>query len=280
MATPVASSTIPELIKQKLAAFERIRPEFEKCFHFLQDVHGQKRFAAFPVASSVYYLHALWLCECKDRLLSVYKNIQRYEGRRCLELLRQWQEGDTAEVIEFLSYKLDMLPLGDITRQLQEARRLPTNEESEGLIKRLEHGRLVMLNRGMNLMRALDAIFSLSDDALLVEVRAACQQYGHTAEQIELQLAEMNSPLYAYRLHQALAQQNMTLMNKLGITVLTQPTDAPGDRTQAVLDPEELLSPFAIHVIKGYQQLRAPEYNNRLGVRFIDRPERSDTMEI
>src|SRR5712672_3373761 len=91
-----------ELVKQKLQAFEQLQAEFETYFPFVQDVHGLKRFSAFPVADSVRYLHALWVCECKDRLLSIYKNISRYEGRECLEHLRNWQAGDTASVVAFL----------------------------------------------------------------------------------------------------------------------------------------------------------------------------------
>jgi hypothetical protein len=81
-----------KLAKQKLEAFERLQPEFEASFHFVQQVHGQRRFSTFPVMESVHYLHALWICECKDRLLSIYKNIERFEGRYCLDLLRRWQE--------------------------------------------------------------------------------------------------------------------------------------------------------------------------------------------
>ncbi len=62
-----------KLAEQKLAAFERLQPEFEASFRFVQEVHGQRRFATFPVAEMVHYLHALWICECKDRLLSVSK---------------------------------------------------------------------------------------------------------------------------------------------------------------------------------------------------------------
>ncbi len=116
MSEPLTTPVTPELIKQKLAAFERLHGEFEASFRFVQDVHGQQRFTLFPVANSVRYLHALWVCECKDRLLSIYKNIKRYEGSYCLELLRRWQEGDTAGVVDFLNRKLDMLPFADITR--------------------------------------------------------------------------------------------------------------------------------------------------------------------
>jgi hypothetical protein len=48
-----------KLAEQKLAAFERLQPEFEASFRFIQEVHGQRRFATFPVAEMVHYLHAL-----------------------------------------------------------------------------------------------------------------------------------------------------------------------------------------------------------------------------
>src|SRR5438105_12133661 len=98
--------TTQELVNQKLQAFEQLQAEFEASFRFVQQVHGQQRFTSFPIADSVRYLHALWVCECKDRLLSIYKNITRYEGRYCLELLRFWQEGDAAGVVAFLQRKL------------------------------------------------------------------------------------------------------------------------------------------------------------------------------
>ncbi len=261
---------IPELVEQKLAAFERIQPEFEACFRFMQEVHGQKRLASFPVEKVVYYLHALWVCECKDRLLSVYKNIRRYEGHHCLELLRAWQEGRSSDVVAFLTMKLDMLSFTDITTQLEEAR---GQQEAQALADRLQHGRLVLLNRGMNLLHALEALFSLSDEALLIEVRSACQQYNHTPAQIEAQLAEAETPLYTYRPHQLLAQQNMMVMNRLDVDVLTQPADLPGERTEHTTSSTEPLAPFAEQVINGYLTLCAPLYNNRRGVRFVDRVE-------
>ncbi|MGH2481057.1 MAG: hypothetical protein ACRDHW_15485 [Ktedonobacteraceae bacterium] len=251
-------------------AFERIQPEFEACFRFTQEVHGQKRLAAFSVAEVVYYLHALWLCECKDRLLSAYKNIRRYEGRRCLELLRSWQAGRNAEVVAFLTNKLDMLSFNDITARLEEAR----NQQGESaLADRLQHGRLVLLNRGMNLLHALEALFSPSEEALLQEVRAACRQYNHSPAQIKAQLAELETPLYTYRPHQLLAQQNMVAMNRLDVDVLAQPTDIPGTRTWYTASSTEPLAPFAEQVISGYLALHAPLYNNRRGVRFVDRVE-------
>jgi len=259
---------IPELVQQKLAAFERIQAEFEECFRFQQEVHGQKRFSSFPVGKIVFYLHALWLCEIKDHLLSVYKNIRRYDGKRCLELLRDWQAGQNAPVVAFLFQKLDIPSFADITTQIEKARR---QDGDETRARRLEHGRLVLLNRGMNLMHAFEAIFSLSEKDLLAEVRPACEQYGHTPEQIEQQLADLQSPLYTYRPHQLLARRNMLVMNKLDIDVLAQSADLPGERSQRVQPSTGPLPPFADHVIDGYLPLLAPIHNNLRGVRFIDR---------
>ena len=153
------STTTQELIQQKLAAFEQIEAEFSTSFRFKQDVHGQKRFSSFPLDYSVRYLHALWVCECKDRLLSIYKNITRYEGERCLELLRGWQEGNSADVVEFLQQKLDMLPFGELTRQYHHA----LQEGGEyGLAQRLEHGRAILLNRGINLMHVTGCNFRVT----------------------------------------------------------------------------------------------------------------------
>src|SRR5712692_5374149 len=137
------------IVRQKLTAFEQLQAEFEECFRFVQDVHGQKRFPTFSVADSVHYLHALWICECKDRLLSIYKNIERYEGRYCLELLQRWQEGEIVDVVAFLHRKLDGFPFAELTRQIEEAKAPP--QADDGLTRRLVHGRLVLLSRGMNL---------------------------------------------------------------------------------------------------------------------------------
>ncbi len=269
--------TAEGLIKQKLAAFEQLQAEFEECFHFVQDVHGQQRFPTFSVADSVHYLHALWVCECKDRLLSIFKNISRYEGRRCLELLLSWQDGDTATVVDFLYRKLDMLPVADITRQLHQAL---YHDNDKHLARRLRHGRLVMLNRGTNLMHALDAIFAVEEDLLVKEVQIACVQYRHNPSQIEEQIAEMDTPLYSYVPHPSLAQRNMVLMNKLGVDVLSRPTDLPGQRSWRVLEPAEPLSPFAEQVIEGYQDMTSPQFNNLKGHRFVDRHERSNDLQV
>jgi len=267
MATPFKAET-QRLIEQKLEVFERIRPDFEASFRFLEDMHGQQRFTALTIADAVRYLHARWICECKSRILSIAKTSKEYEGRRCLELLQQWQAGNTASTIDFLNHKLDMLPLSDITRQLQE---LPAQETK--LAERLLHGRHVMLNRGMNLITLLDALFAPTQDHLIEEVRIACRQYGHESEQIERQMDEMNAPLYSYVPHQSLAQRNMLIMNALSVRVEAGPSDLPGHRTARVLPPKESPRPFAEEVIKGYQELTAPFHNNVKDVPFVDRPE-------
>ncbi|MBV9615989.1 MAG: hypothetical protein JO031_11090, partial [Ktedonobacteraceae bacterium] len=95
-------------------------------------------------------------------------------------------------------------------------------------------------------------------------------------EQIERQLEEMNSALYSYVPNQVLAQRNMMVMNALGINVTFRPSDLPGLRSWRVLPPTEPLSPYAEHVVEGYQELISPFHNNIKGDRFVDRPERSD----
>ena len=256
------------LIEQKLEAFERIQPDFEASFRFVEDMHGQQRFTTLTITGAVRYLHARWICECKSGLLSIAKTNKEYEGRRCLELLQQWQSGDTASVIDFLNHKLDMLPLADITRQLQQ---LPVQNTKQA--ERLLHGRHVMLNRGMNLITLLDALFTQMQEQLIEEVKGACRQYHHEPEQIQQQLEEMNSPLYSYVPHQSLAQRNMLVMNSLSVRVEAKPTDLPGHRTSRVLPPEESPHPFAEEVIRGYQELTSPIHNNVKDVPFVDRPE-------
>jgi hypothetical protein len=275
MATIVA---VPQLVQQKLEAFTRLEPEFEDCFQFVQDVHGQKRFSAFPVVYIVRYLHSLWICECKTSLLSVSRTVKEYEGAICLQLLRRWQEeADMADVVAFLHRKLDMLPLADITRQIHEASRVYTDDR---LTQRLMHGRTVLLNRGINLMQALDALFALPEDALFRSVCEACTQYGHLPERIVIQLEEMQSPLYSFVPHQILAQCNMQIMNKLGVNVVQKPADIPGERSSRVTKSTEPLPPFAEHIVQGYQELTAPWHNNIMARRFVDRPEYSDAGTV
>ncbi len=263
------------LIEQKLAAFAEMQEEFGESFRFVQDMHGQRRFESFSVADAVRYLHARWICERKGRLLSVSKTTKEYEGGLCLELLQKWQKGDTASVVAFLTRRLDMLPIADITRQIHEE-----NQRGDGLLERLVHGRLVMLNRGMNLMHLLDAIFKLSEEDVLKAVRDACVQYGHTPEHIRQQLQEVDSPLYAYVPHQSLAQRNMLVMNAVGIDVLEKPDDLPGQRSSEVEPSTEPNGPFAEQVIEGYQELVSPSHNNKNADRFVDRPEPDSDGEM
>jgi hypothetical protein len=260
-----------KLANQKLEAFERLQSEFEASFHFVQQVHGQRRFPTFPVMESVHYLHALWVCECKDRLLSIYKNIERYEGRYCLNLLQRWQEGDTTDVIAFLHAKLDGFPFVELTQQIMDAK--TTRSADDGLVRRLIHGRETLLNRCMNLMQALDALFSLPEEDLRFEVRDACAIYGHTPNQMKQQIAEMLDPIYSYVPHRLLAQRNMLVMNKLGVNVMTLPTDRPGERSWKVAVSTEPMPSFAMQTIDGYLELVSPTHNNLNRDRFVDRPE-------
>jgi hypothetical protein len=270
-----ATRTSQEVVKQKLAAFEQLQPEFEECFLYIRDVHGLKRFSVFPIDNTVRYLHALWVCERKDRLFSIYKNIERYEGRYCLQLLRSWQEvGTNAGIVAFLQRKLDTLPFVDLTRQLHDAE---LQGGDFGLARRLRHGRIVLSNRGMNLLHAFDAMFALSEEQLVKEVWEACNRYEHDPLQIERQLEELDSPIYSYVPHRQLAHQNMLIMNKLGLQTVTTPTDEPGERSWRVLEPTVPLGPFAEHVIPGYQELTSPQHNNIKNNPFVDRPERSDS---
>ena len=236
-----------QLVDEKLAMFEGIVDEFAACFRYVQDVHGQRRFETFPVAHSVRYLHALWLCECKDLLLSVPTTIARYEGTHCLELLLGWQAGETARVVAFLHRKLDMLPLVDLTERIEEAVR----GEHVVLAKRLTHGRRVMMNRSFNLDLALDAIFAVDPAQLIEQVSAASADLGHTPEQIERQLAEMRSPLNAFVPHPMLARRNMMLMNGLGVAISDNPADRPGERTDRVAVTTMPARPYADMEIAG-----------------------------
>jgi hypothetical protein len=266
----VTSVAIPTIVQEKLEAFERLRPEFEASFQFVQDVHGHRRLAEFPVGDIVRYLHARWICECKGHLLSVPRTVKEYEGELCLQLLRDWQQGDTASVVAFLHHRLDMLPVAQITRQIQEARHV---HQDDGLAQRLEHGRRVLLNRGFNLMQALDAIFALTEEELQQAVCDACKQYGHQPEQIEQQLALLETPLYSYIPHHALAQRNIMVMNELGVHVTSRWADRPSHRSWRVLEPTVPQGPYAQQVIAGYQLLTAPLHNNLNGHRFVDRLE-------
>jgi hypothetical protein len=260
---------LPMLIAEKLAAFERLQPEFEASFQYVQEVQGERRFPSFALDASVRYLHALWVCECKDRLLSVPKTIERYKGRRCLELLQGWQKGEVAEVVGFLQRRLDTFPFADITRELEALRR---QSGDSGLAKRLAHGRLILLNRGMNLLQALDPLFTLPEQDMLEQVRAACASYGHQLGQVAEQLAELETARYAFVPHPALARCNMLVMDQLGVRVTADPVDQPGQRSWRVAVPALPAGPYAQQVIRGYVSMTSLRHNNLTDYRFIDQP--------
>src|SRR5215469_681707 len=235
------------LTEDKLAAFQSLEAEFIDSFQFLETIQGQERLTECSVAQTVRLLHALWLCECKDSLLSVPFSRGRYEGRLCLELMHGWQEGDSASVVQFLQRKLDSSPYAELTAKIGEARA----KGDKSLAERLTHGRRVMLNRGFHLMLALDAIFALSDHQLINEVSSACAHLGHTPSQISAQLAEMASPLYSYAPNPRLARRNMLVMNTLGFSVTSDSANLPGHRTPRVELPTLPHPPYAEHTVWG-----------------------------
>ncbi len=242
---------LPQLLAEKEAAFERIRDDFLASFTFLQDTHGQRRFSAFPAASTVRYFHALWICECKDLLLSVPQQGSRYDGRRALEALRVWQDGELGAAVALLEEKLGYTTFTEITLAYQQA----LGFADQSLARRLAHGRATLLNRTMNLQRALDALFALTPQALVRQARAACARYGHTPEQIAEQFAELQTPLYGALRHPALVQRNIEVMQALGILVTDNESDRPGRRTNAVQAPTLPQHPYAEQVIVGEMTL-------------------------
>jgi hypothetical protein len=267
--------TLPPLIEEKLATFASIESLFEASFQFVQEVQGQRRFTAFPIAYTVGYLHALCVCDRKDHLLSVPRVGSRYEGERCLELLRDWQAGHSTGVVAFLQRKLDALPYVEVTRQLEAARR-GSELGAVGLL--LERGRLVLLRRGINLHLALEPIFTLREHDVIQQVRAACAYYGHTPEQIEEQLRELRGPAYAFVRHPALAQRNMVLMDRVGVRAARiKSSESDGSPAQDDDQPARE-GAFAEQMIGGYVLLTAPGHNNPRGVRFVDRADLSHPM--
>lgn len=252
------SEEISEPVRAKLEAFARLRGEFEICFAYVEDVHGQRRVSPFPVEGVVRYLHALWICECKDRLLSVPKTIERYEGPQALALLRGWQHGDTASVVAFLHGKLDSLPFADLTLQIQNA----YAAGQIALAARLTHGRMTLLNRAINLNAALDSMFSLSLEALLEQVGATSVELGYTPDRIEEELAALATRVFAYLPHPVLARENILVMNAAGIQVTDNEADRPGERTSLVEAARMPLPGYAEQVIAGEHVLSSMRYNN------------------
>ncbi|MGZ3601530.1 MAG: hypothetical protein ACXWQ5_17930 [Ktedonobacterales bacterium] len=254
------SGVAPELTRQKLIAFEGIESEFIESFQYKEAVHGQRRFEKLPIVDTVRYLHALWVCERKDALLSVPYSKARYEGQRCLQLLREWQKSDSSsvQVVAFLHRKLDMLEFAELTRQVEEAQQTGKRDVTERLI----HGRMVLLNRNFNLLQALGAIFSIGPDEMSEQVLLACHHYGHGPEQIEQQLAEMQSPLYTWAPHPALARRNMEVMNHLGVSVTENAADRPGNRTDRVALPTLPQPAYAEQTIVGEITFATMAHNN------------------
>lgn len=253
---------ISALIDQKVARIAVLRPEFVRSFPFVQHMHGQTRMAQITVPQVVRYLHALWICDCKDRLLGVPQEASRYEGAHCLRLLAEWQTGDAAGVVDFLQRKLDAQPFGAITAQWQHA-----HEHAEGgaLAQRLTAGRAALLNRGMHLMLALEAIFALSVTELTRVVVLACQQEHHTPEELTDQLHELESPLFQLVRHPVLARENMVLMNNMSGSLAAQPPVAPVE--ESMPRGTEPLAAFLFPVYLASTSTRA---NNLSGHHFLD----------
>ena len=257
-----SSGETDELVRSKLEALERIEADFRESFAFLWDVHGRTRLDPFPVASSVRYLHALWICECKDRLLDVQRSIVRYEGVRCLELLREWQSGETGGVVAFLQRKLDDQPFAELTRQIETAQ--AASEAS--VARRLLYGRRVLLHRTFNLARALDAIFALPYADLLRVVSEECARLGHTPEDLARQRADLETPLYAHLRHPALARRNMRVMNALWMTIGGTPGDALGERTERAATARSPLASYAETRVAPERTLTSMASNNPAGL--------------
>jgi hypothetical protein len=253
---------LPDVVAHKLAALDQIEASFEASFHFAQEVQGLRRFATLPISSTVQYLEALVVCDVKDRLLSVPHAVERYEGRTCLALLQRWQTGASADVVAFLQRKLDALPLAGITRQIEAAR---ADTRAAALTARLEHGRLVLLNRGFNLLAALQPLCTLPTEEVAAQARAACEHSGYTPAQIAEYLRALDGPLYAPLRHPALSQRNMLLMDRVGVHTMTESTASPQVHDRPVAPLPGVTQPYAERVIPGYVTLTALRHNNPAG---------------
>lgn len=218
---------IPPLVREKLAAFDGMMHAFQASFAYVEDVHGLRRFPRVPVAATVRYLHALWVCGCKDAILSVPPPL-RSDGRRALDLLLAWQGGTTADVVEFLEHKVVILPFAQLTRRVQEAQAAGDTARGD----RVRRGREILANRAVNVQRALEALFALSADQLGKEVCGACARYGHTPGRIREQQTLYDTPLYHYVPHPELAHRSMLVMNGLGVRIADVLADRPGRRTR------------------------------------------------
>lgn len=235
------ASAASALAQRKLRAFARIEAEFTTSFRYVEEIHGQGRFETQSVAGLTRYLHALWVCELKDRLLSVPQSAARYEGARALALLRGWQEGQTASVVAFIHRRLDDQPFAELTRQIEASQ---TAGDEVGVM-RLTSGRAVLLNRLFTLAHALDAIFALEPERLRAEVIAEATTLGHSRAQIGRQLSMLRSDLYRYAPHPTLARRNMLLMNSAGMRMSDVDGDRPGERTRRVQPGAPPAAPYA-----------------------------------
>lgn len=264
------------LVAQKLQAFGRLEASFEASFPFAQDMQGQRRSSGIPVRHVVCYLHALYVCAAKDRLLGIPRLADRYEGEECLRAMRELQDGCTASTIALLERKLDGTSLADLTRALEPAPEGATPHELALRARQLHRGRQAVLNRLANRLQALDTLCGLSAEDLMRQVRQACAHYGHTKRQIERQLQELTTPLYQTLVHPALARRNIQVMERVGVKVV--PEHAP---EQAQLMPPEPApahhampaAPFAEEVIQPYYELTPPWHNNPANSRLLDTPE-------
>lgn len=241
------TATANDLARAKLEAFERIEADFLSSFSFVQEMHGQRRFTSLELDDILRYLHALYICECKDRLLSIPVGASRYEGQRCLELMRDWQRGASAEVVAFIHRKLDEQPFAELTRQIEDVSR--ANDLPR--VHRLTSGRNVLLNRNYNLCLALGALFAVSPEQMGGTLAALCANAGHAPAEIARQLADLHSTLYSYVPHPLLARRNMHVMNQLGQRITSRAGDHPGERTDRVLAPAPPAPPFAEERISG-----------------------------
>ncbi len=188
----------PNIIEQKLAAFDALLPEYIASFQFIQALQGQQRLDDFTIDTVVHYLHARWVLECKDRLLGTGGTLATHEGQHCLVMLARWQTGDTADIIEYLQHHLDTESLGVLSRQIQQASL--SNGDDTAMIP-LEQGRRVMLNRNLHFLRLIDTIVATPSEVLVQRVLDASARYGHAPAAIAHQLAAFETPLYGPARH-------------------------------------------------------------------------------
>lgn len=69
----------PPLMREKIAAFDRLLQTFAS-FTYVEQMHGERRFPRVPVSATVRYLHALWVCNCKDTDEARCESYQRSLG--------------------------------------------------------------------------------------------------------------------------------------------------------------------------------------------------------